>query len=719
MPDPFTDNEIRTRRRHARAARKKPHTVALLDPSLKGYAPRIRQWLLRMLVDCGALHAEHTEPQRTLKQLAELLKPPKTLESTAEIDAFITEQRSQISPKPAKVSGQFASNIKALKKTLGLSAVEADLLAFLTVYRQYQIFHNIVDSAISSVEPTRLTWQLCQIMGYERSEIESALHADSASVSSGLIKICRFDHHSRECIGSYLMPEKRVMQMLISDEFSLAGLLSAAVRPIEEAPLNMADYDFMANQRDLVHRLLKAAKAQGEAQPSILLDGPPGVGKSEFARMIAREAGFEAYEINEFDEDGDAATVDERLRYMLLAQKMMSSNKQHLLIMDEADALLGGSPSTIWARRGQNKASLLRVLDTLTVPTIWITNHAESLDPAVIRRLSLTIRFKTIPKQSLEKMLSNALPQCETLPQWTKALACNPKVTPARIAQASQAAKLMAQGDSDEELTLFKQVIAENLEIQSLDSMEAHRPLHRAYRPEVVNASENLDELTQSLKAHQNGRLCLYGPPGTGKTAYAHYLAAQCELNVAEYRASDLLSSWVGGTEQNIRAMFRDCNNDKTLLFLDEADSLFRSREHAVRNFEINQVNELLKGLEEYRGVFVASTNLMGELDPAVMRRIDFKIHLGFLKPDQAWLLFQDVADELGFTINDEEASYRALSQLSHLTPGDFATISRRSAISRQIDSPDALIAQLRREVAVKPEVKNQATIGFTAHIAA
>ena len=154
------------------------------------------------------------------------------------------------------------------------------------------------------------------------------------------------------------------------------------------------------------------------------------------------------------------------------------------------------------------------------------------------------------------------------------------------------------------------------------------------------------------------------------------------------------------------------------LLFLDEADSLVADRTGASQRWEVSQVNELLKGLEGFSGLFVASTNLMDRLDPAVMRRLDFKVHFGWLKPDQRWRLFLDLARHAGVSVRGLLARKlrRQLDAMHCLTPGDFALLARRLAI-RPVTDGQELLELLERETRHKPEVRSQGGIGFTARL--
>ena len=78
--------------------------------------------------------------------------------------------------------------------------------------------------------------------------------------------------------------------------------------------------------------------------------------------------------------------------------------------------------------------------------------------------------------------------------------------------------------------------------------------------------------------------LCLQGSPGTGKSAVVRYLADRLDLEVIQKRASDLMSMWVGDTEQRIAAAFAEARDADAFLVFDEADSLLADRRFAHRS---------------------------------------------------------------------------------------------------------------------------------------
>jgi transitional endoplasmic reticulum ATPase len=118
--------------------------------------------------------------------------------------------------------------------------------------------------------------------------------------------------------------------------------------------------------------------------------------------------------------------------------------------------------------------------------------------------------------------------------------------------------------------------------------------------------------------------------------------------------------------------------------------------------------------MESFDGVFIASTNLMDSLDPACLRRFDFKIRFNYLDLDGAWEMFRQVLKDHGHRIGKPTTWRRRLQALANLTPGDFANVVRQHRISSESMDAHRLFAALEKECLTKPGVSRRA-IGFLA----
>ena len=122
-------------------------------------------------------------------------------------------------------------------------------------------------------------------------------------------------------------------------------------------------------------------------------------------------------------------------------------------------------------------------------------------------------------------------------------------------------------------------------------------------------------------------KILLYGPPGCGKTLGAERLAWNTGLPLLKVRFDAMVSSFLGETASNLRLVFEDAAKNPCLLFLDECDSIAKTREDSQEVGEIKRVvNTFLQILDEYQpssGLMVAATNLNKSLDTALWRRFD------------------------------------------------------------------------------------------------
>jgi SpoVK/Ycf46/Vps4 family AAA+-type ATPase len=156
---------------------------------------------------------------------------------------------------------------------------------------------------------------------------------------------------------------------------------------------------------------------------------------------------------------------------------------------------------------------------------------------------------------------------------------------------------------------------------------------HHMVLPENVEARLQTIEkefaAKHRLAAHglrPSRRILFYGPPGCGKSLGAERLAWATGLPLHKVQFDTLLSSFFGETLTNLRRLFDEAAKSPCALFLDECDTLARSRTERNDVGEINRItNALLGFLEGYRGegLIIAATNLDSALDTALFRRFD------------------------------------------------------------------------------------------------
>ena len=204
--------------------------------------------------------------------------------------------------------------------------------------------------------------------------------------------------------------------------------------------------------------------------------------------------------------------------------------------------------------------------------------------------------------------------------------------------------------------------------------------------------------------------ILLFGPPGTGKTEFVKYLGRELDRRVLVMKGSDILSKWVGESEQNIANAFRRAEAERAILFFDEVDGLLQDRSNASRSWEITQVNELLQQMENFDGIMVAATNFSKNLDPATMRRFTFKLEFGYLEDEGKRAFFERFFKS---TLTDEE--FAELRLLRNLAPGDFRTVRQEQFYLGGETSNMERIEALKEECAVKKDGDSSRPIGFAA----
>jgi SpoVK/Ycf46/Vps4 family AAA+-type ATPase len=715
--------------------------------------PLVRLWLLRLLVPLNAHRSFITRHGFACDAVAEAVglgewvdaedKPHEPPLIRTELRKL--HEQAEAAHRQATAKNQLpaclAQNIGRLAALVGLSDTDRSLLAFVVFLHSERVLDDAADW-LGPMSSAKVFHALAALLDLPLADVRTALGTQGVLARSGLV--------SMERNGAGVLRSKLD---LLSDHFAdhisshdadPIHLLRDVVSLSSPPTLDLHHHDHLSDTLAVLRPYLRHALSTGRQGVNIFLHGEPGTGKTQLVKALAQDMATELFEVASEDEDGDPVTGSRRLRAFRAAQSFFGSRRA-LILFDEVEDVFNdgehlGSKSTAQSR----KAWINRTLEENPVPTFWLSNTLAGLDPAMVRRFDMVCELPVPPKRQRERILGELC--ADLLDEPTRArLASAERLAPAVVSRSASVVRAIAtelgpQGSAQ----AFELLVNQTLQAQGHPKIVPHDPSQRPllYDPAFIQADADLLAVARGLAQARTGRLCLYGPPGTGKTAYAHWLADQLNRPVLVKRASDLMSKYLGESEQNMARAFRQAREDDAVLLIDEVDSLLQDRRHASHNWEVSLVNEMLTQMEAFPGVFIASTNLMAQLDQAALRRFDLKVKFGFLTPEQAKKLFfayskqlnKDVrkgdkklemssadASEKSFIptppISDaawEAELQQALARmpgLTQLTPGDFAAVLRQSRLS-PIASPLALWQALSRECALK-EGAAQGPMGF------
>ncbi|MCC7366415.1 MAG: ATP-binding protein [Dehalococcoidia bacterium] len=197
------------------------------------------------------------------------------------------------------------------------------------------------------------------------------------------------------------------------------------------------------------------------------------------------------------------------------------------------------------------------------------------------------------------------------------------------------------------------------------------------------------------------GLMALFaGNSGTGKTMAADVLAGTLGLDLYKIDLSGVVSKYIGETEKNLGAIFRDAEASSAILFFDEADALFGKRSEvkdAHDRYANIETAYLLQRMEEYSGVVILATNLKMNLDDAFLRRLHFVIDFPMPEEEDRRRIWEGTVPKE--TPLGDDVDFAFLARQFKIAGGNIRNIVLAAAFLAASESSDVRMSHFIRAV--------------------
>jgi len=400
-----------------------------------------------------------------------------------------------------------------------------------------------------------------------------------------------------------------------------------------------------------------------EAPKGVLLHGAPGTGKTLLAKAVANEAGANFISIAGPEVMSKwYGQSEENLRKIFMNAEKSAPT---IIFIDEIDAIAPKREQVTGEVERRVVSTLLTQMDGLKsrgkVIVIAATNRVNAIDPALRRtgRFDREIEIPVPDKKGRKEILqihTRNMPLekgvgLEKLAQITYGYVGADIAGLAKEAGMHALRRIVPAISALKENEPIPKSILEKLKVTNDDFDYALRMVQPSAMREVLvdiprikwEDVGGLEDVKQSLKEAVEWPLkhpesfkrvgirpvrgiLLYGPPGCGKTYITKALANEAGVNFIAIKGPELLSKWVGESEQHVRDVFRRAKQvAPSIILFDEIDALVPKRglEVGTRVTEqvVSQILTEMSGIEEMEGVVViATTNRPDILDPALLR---------------------------------------------------------------------------------------------------
>ena len=205
---------------------------------------------------------------------------------------------------------------------------------------------------------------------------------------------------------------------------------------------------------------------------------------------------------------------------------------------------------------------------------------------------------------------------------------------------------------------------------------------------QLVKEHRYIEELNK-YNLPVNNKILLHGFSGCGKTTTAKAIAHEIGKPILILNLSNIVSSRIGETSQNIRMLFDKAAREKAILFLDEFDQIGKARGNDDKDVGemrrlVNTVIQLIDYLPQ-NSLLIAATNHAHIIDVALLRRFQLKVDFKMPTPE----MLDDYYDKILATFPEDIKDLNRKYEISFAEAKDYALTSVKSLLIKKLEQQE------------------------------
>ncbi len=532
--------------------------------------------------------------------------------ANAEVEAAIDDA----SAKSAKLVAS-ESRLSVLTKRMGIDAAESGLIVAALAYALDLDTRELVHALAPKRKPALYLETCADLLGLSPLELLAAI-----APSAPLRRVIVLDGTGLDA-------------SIALDASTLAWLLgSDALQPPIAGTCELVTAASSVVLPTVVIKAIDGIVPRANAAIAVVLRGPRGSGRKAAALRLALALGRPLLVIP----IPALLAAEKRAGRSLLASALVAAQLRDAVpYLGDADALYDETGT-------MNPEHADAIADVPGVVCVASTGRGGHLE---LRRPALIVAMPRTELEDRQNAWANSLVAAKGPVEHAMELGARYVIGPGAIADVvGEAAKHATAARASFDLEMIEGAVGRRLSLRlgTFGSVVSRKAL----MSELVLPDDTVDTLRDMIamvkeraqilerwgyQRHlgiSRGVAGLYsGEPGTGKTMAASVVASELGLELVRIDLSAVVSKYVGETEKNLGRIFDEAQDAHAMLLFDEADSLFGKRtelKSAQDRFANLEVNYILQRMETFDGVSVLTTNAESAIDPALQRRLNFRI---------------------------------------------------------------------------------------------